>query len=86
MSITSVGASFGYIDPNTVAGVTQSAPVSNDTDDSSASDDSGNQSPTVSTPSSPPPAAPQATSSSGPKFAPDTGSALMTVQEKANAA
>ncbi len=83
MSITSIGASFGYIDPGTLAGPTQSTTPASNTDDSPtpASADASSDSSSSST--TPTPKPPQASSSDGPKFAPDTGAALVKVQEKA---
>jgi hypothetical protein len=83
MSITSVGASFGYIDPTSVAGPAPEAANMSETDTAPASPAS--QAGTNPQSSSPPPPPPP-TSSSAPKFSPETGAALVNVQEKASAA
>jgi hypothetical protein len=91
MSVSSVGASFGYINPASI-GTQQAPPSQTDTDttvDSTAaktpsSDTSSDKA--SSNPQPQPPPQPQATSSAVPKFAASTGSALVKAQEQASAA
>ena len=78
MSVTSVGASFGYVNPGAVSGATSRAVADSD----AAGADS------VSTPTSEPAAKPDSEPSrtsepATPRFAPSTGAALLAVQEKA---
>jgi hypothetical protein len=78
MSIISVGASFGYIVPASVAGPVQSSQPQAETEDTPPAP--------AKTQSDTPPPAPPSTTSDTPKFAPATGATLIQIQEKASAA
>jgi len=84
MSITSVGASFGYIDPSAAAGPARAVTADSDANDAPSpastapAADSGDAGANQKQP-------PQATSqTSSPKFAPETAAALIVTQATAS--
>lgn len=84
MSIASVGGTFGYVDPTTVAGPGRAQTVQPDTVDPTSSQSTTPQqtAPTPSPASSSTPVTPPLTSGQ-PTFATDTATQLLKVQETA---
>lgn len=78
MSIASVGGTFGYVDPSTVAGPGRATQVQADSADTTTDD---HPSPPPPSPSNTPP--PPALTSGQPTFAPATAATLFKVQETA---
>ncbi len=84
MSIASVGGTFGYVDPTTVAGPGRTQPVQSDAVDPTSNQSTASQ-PTTPTPSPASLSAPVSPplTSGQPTFATDTATQLLKVQETA---